>query len=392
MLLRFEVTNHRSICAPVELSMVALDGERPEARRSERLDESVLAVAGIYGPNASGKSNVLDALSWLADSVRDSFRTWEGCIPRSPFRFGDGPSLPTSFEIEVLIGDVRYAYQLSVDDEKVLTESLHFYPHGRRNMLFERVGSELSTGRDFRATAGIRTLLAPRTLVVSSALRLSHPTIEPFGKFMSAIRNVTPVTARSSESAASVKNWFDEKASALKLFRFADLGIEDVVYSTNGEGRPKPVFRHSAGTAATTFELDDESIGTRVWFVLVHPLLAVLEHGGILLFDELDASLHPTLSARVVEMFQDPRTNPRNAQLIFSSHDTSLLNVLNRDEVWLTEKDASGATSLTALAEYKLRKDQNIERSYVQGRFGAIPDLDRFMLFEALGLRSSSDA
>ncbi len=107
---------------------------------------------------------------------------------------------------------------------------------------------------------------------------------------------------------------------------------------------------------------------------------------------EIDASLHPRLSACLLELFQDPETNPYGAQLIFTTHDTSLLNHLNRDEVWLTEKSESGATTLTALAEYggdKVRRSLNLERAYLQGRFGAVPELDQFTLRRALGLVSS---
>src|SRR5690606_6888698 len=102
--------------------------------------------------------------------------------------------------------------------------------------------------------------------------------------------------------------------------------------------------------------------GTRTWFRLIGPVLRVLRTGQTLLFDEIDASLHPRLSARLLELFQDPETNPRGAQLIFTTHDTSLLNHLNRDEVWLTEKAPGGYTELTALAEYggdKVRRSLN---------------------------------
>jgi len=114
-----------------------------------------------------------------------------------------------------------------------------------------------------------------------------------------------------------------------------------------------------------------------------------------LLFDEIDASLHPRLSARLIEIFQDPATNPRGAQLIFTTHDTSLLNSLNRDEVWLTEKGESGETTLTALAEFggdKVRRSLNLEKAYLQGRFGAVPELDQAALRRVLGLASGGES
>ena len=108
-----------------------------------------------------------------------------------------------------------------------------------------------------------------------------------------------------------------------------------------------------------------------------------------LLFDEIGASLHPRLSSQLIELFQDPKTNPHNAQLVFTTHDTSLLNVLNRDEVWLTEKGSDGDSRLTALAEYgtaRVRKSVNLERAYLQGRFGAVPEVDQIAIRHALGL------
>jgi AAA15 family ATPase/GTPase len=132
-----------------------------------------------------------------------------------------------------------------------------------------------------------------------------------------------------------------------------------------------------------------ESEGTRTWFALIGPVLSALRAGFLVLFDELDASLHPTLSAHLVRLFHDPATNPKGAQLVFTSHDTSLLNHLNRDEVWLTEKLEDGTTRLGALAEFageRVRKSQNLEKAYLHGRFGALPDVDRTEMLRALGL------
>jgi AAA15 family ATPase/GTPase len=129
--------------------------------------------------------------------------------------------------------------------------------------------------------------------------------------------------------------------------RFADLGIDDVelVQDEQGEDDFRVRLIHKAGEQDLPFELADESAGTRMWFTLIGPVLAALRRGQVLLFDEIDASLHPKLSARLLELFQDPVTNPSGAQLLFTTHDTSLLNHLNRDEVWLTEKGSDGATA-----------------------------------------------
>jgi hypothetical protein len=184
-----------------------------------------------------------------------------------------------------------------------------------------------------------------------------------------------------------------ERKLALELLRFADLGIDDVRVFAHQDGREVRLV-HRGGDEELTFALPDESAGTRTWFRLIGPVLAALRHGHLLLFDEIDACLHPQLSARLIELFQDPVTNPRNAQLIFSTHDTSLLNHLNRDEVRLTEKGADGATTLTALAEFsgeKVRRSLNLEKAYLHGRFGAVPELDQSTLREALGTPPSED-
>ena len=130
--------------------------------------------------------------------------------------------------------------------------------------------------------------------------------------------------------------------------------------------------------------LEEESHGTQTLFRLALPILQAIEEGGILLVDELEASLHPTLAQHIVRQFNDPTTNPRNAQLLFATQDTNRLGTtlgeptLRRDQVWLTEKDGEGATILYPLSDYKPRKAENLERGYLQGRYGATPYLGYF--------------
>jgi len=191
-------------------------------------------------------------------------------------------------------------------------------------------------------------------------------------------------------------NPFGGRESALALLRFADLGIDDVLVTEEAQSEPQTQetrrylrLLHRAVDEHVPFELYEESEGTQTWFRLIGPTIRALRTGQTLLLDEIDASLHPRLSARLLELFQDPQTNPRGAQLIFTSHDTSLLSHLNRDEVWLTEKGTDGATTLTALADFggdKVRRSLNLERAYLQGRFGAVPEFDQYELRRALGM------
>lgn len=415
VLLRFEVSNHRSIMDPVELSMIAVDTDRPAVRTFDRLPESVLTVAGIYGPNASGKSNVLDALMWLSSAVGNSLRAWEDLIPRDPFRFGDGPQTPSTYEVDMIVSGVRYTYRLEVDDCQVIFESLHSYPERRPRTLFEREGMEISFRRGLGGQLGIRELLTPTTLALSATVRFDEAEIRMFGRSLVNIGLIGIQSTRRRWKArrpsyligrhhsterifyqdVTTAERLEERDAVLSLLRYADLGIEDVeVVKLVSASNPQAVGRdlrlvHRVAGQRSPIEMDDESEGTLTWFRLVGPALYALRNGQTLLCDELDASLHPRLSARMVELFQDPQTNPHGAQLIFTTHDTSLLNHLNRDEVWLTEKSETGTTSLTALAEYggeKVRRSLNLEKAYLQGRFGAVPELDQYLLHRALGL------
>jgi hypothetical protein len=427
VLLRFEVANYRSILDPVELSMIAVDEDRPAARSFDLLSERVLAIAGIYGPNASGKSNVVEALAWLSMAVGQSLRAWDKIVPREPFKFGHGPETPSWYELEMIVGGVRYAYRLDVDNSSVLFEGLYSYPERRRRVLFEREGLNINFRRGLGSLAGTRELLTPTTLALSAAMRFDEPEVRTFGHHLAGMqvlghnrvaawnrlgagagrelptmqlfdRRDSPQPTLFDESDYSLRG---NRGSALALLRFADLGIDEVQIveadhddarispQARRQPRRRPQLMHRVADQELPFELSEESAGTQTWFTLIGPTLGVLRSGRILLVDEIDASLHPRLSARLLELFQDPDTNPRGAQIIFTTHDTSLLNSLNRDEVWLTEKGDNGATTLTALAEYggdKVRRSLNLERAYLQGRFGAVPELDQFMLRRALGL------
>lgn len=427
MLLRFEASNYRSILGPVELSLIAVDEDRPSVRRFDLLAERVLAIAGIYGPNASGKSNVVEVLAWLSAAVGSSLVAWDQFVPREPFRFGRGPETSSTCEVEMVVHGVRYAYRVEVSDSAVLFEGLYSYPERRRRVLFEREGMEIHFRRGLGLLAGTRELLTPTTLALSAAMRFGDPEVGPFGRHLSAIRVLgarrrtqwrrLPAGAGYGPGESSTERLFggpalpvqptlfddddgefapfDSRESALALLRFADLGIDDVqIVEDRDPAQPRRRLQliHRVEGEEVPFDLAEESAGTQTWFSLIGPALTALRRGQVLLFDEIDASLHPRLSARLLELFQDPKTNPRGAQLIFTTHDTSLLNHLNRDEVWLTEKGDNGATTLTALAEYggdKVRRSLNLERAYLQGRFGAVPELDQFTLRRALGLEAS---
>ena len=425
MLLRFRVSNHRSILEPVELSMIAVDEDRAATRGFDSLPERVLTVAGIYGPNASGKSNVLEAMAWLSMAVATSLRGWEDYIPRDAHRFGRGPDSPTEFELDLVADGVRFVYRLEVDDSVVLSERLDSYPERRRRNLFTRDKQEIDFRRDLDGVRGIRELLTPTTLALSAARRVGSSVFGSVGQVLGrmgilgirrrrllrlGVAGLMDSTTRLLLGGAEVaeasetplvgtpdgRSAATDPSLAMDLLRFADPGIDDFVtieeHSAGPRGpRRRPGLVHRGERERVAFELEEESAGTQTWFRLIGPALAALRNGRILLLDEIDASLHPRLSVRLIEMFQDPETNTRGAQLVFTSHDTSLLNNLNRDEVWLTEKTADATTRLVGLAEFggeRVRRSLNLERAYLQGRFGAVPAVDQVAVRRALGLVS----
>ncbi|MFG2051647.1 ATP/GTP-binding protein [Micromonospora sp. NPDC048935] len=439
MLIRFEAGNYRSIAEGVELSMVAVDRDREAARDAPHLGESLLTRAAIYGPNASGKSNVVGALAWLRDAVEDSLRLWEDEIPLEPFAFSSGLADSSEFVIETTVDGVRFEYIVELDARHIIYEGLFHYPEKKRRRIFEREGSELKLQRGLGALSGTRELLTERTLALSGARRFDEPLVTNFARDILRIQVLgqLPRRGRSAfynrfrprhSAKADTTRWFDgpendqpslfsffgegdivlgderkewstlsRRQQALALLRLADLGIEDVVIdrqevvSGTGETMTQRRLRllHRSGNDSAPLDFSAESEGTRTWFGLIGAVLTALQAGSIVIFDELDASLHPTLSAELLRVFQSPVTNPHGAQLIFTSHDTSLLNHLNRDEVWLTEKQLDGSTRLGALAEFageRVRKSQNLESAYLHGRFGALPQVDQTEFLRALGL------
>lgn len=423
MLIRFEAANFRSILEPVELSMVAIDSAREAAQEVPSLGESLLHVAAIFGPNASGKSNIIAAFRWIRDAVQNSLHVWDETIPIEPFAFAGGSDRLSQFTVEAVIHDVRFEYLVELDRRAVAYEGLFHYPEKKRRRIFEREGGELKLQRGLGNLSGTRELLTERTLALSIARRFNEPLVSDFAAELLHVQTLglpshgrpTPADWRSTDSLfepeselgqeplfeMSDPGKFDDtdRAQGLALLRLADLGIDGVVAADEADSSPRGTTRrgrtrrlwltHRTGVDSVPLDFAAESSGTRTWFRMIGPLLMALKQGSLLLFDELDASLHPTLSQEVIALFQDPATNPRDAQLVFTTHDTSLLNYLNRDEVWLTEKTDGGATRLGALAEFageRVRTSVNLEKAYLHGRFGALPDADRTELLRAMGL------
>lgn len=405
VLIRFRVENHRSIRDEQELSLVASSlSEHPESVvHAERYDVDLLRVAAVYGANASGKSTLFDALSFMRSAVLESQRTWEPYhgVPRTPFALDpDMRDEPSLFAVDLLIGEVRYEYGFVVDSSRVLEEWLSAYPKGRRQDWMTRDASRKEEFTFSRLLAGenrlISALTRPNSLFLSAAAQNNHTALGPLYDWFSSALWIIDDLRRESFIQQVARRCEDEgyRMSLLSILEAADLGIGGIDVAPDGkvpagwsllpgeskfldeiESTPLRLRHRSASRADVGLPWSRESGGTRALLGLAGPMIDVLESGGTLVVDEFDRSLHPHLALKVVAMFNDPAINPRNAQLVFNTHDTNLLDtsILRRDQVWFTEKGDDGATHLYPLTDFRARKHENLERGYLQGRYGAVP-------------------
>lgn len=402
MLLRFRTANHRSLRDEVELSLVS-QPRKGEPKPAGALPEAV-RVAGIYGANASGKSNVLDAMGFLAEAVANSLAGWPptGGVPRTPFLLDSvSRSAPSLYEVDFVLKDVRHTYGFEVDDQSVRAEWLYSYPTGsRKRTLFEREGDTFRFGRTLAGSNSvIAGLVRPNSLFLSVAAANSHPLLTDVFRWIEQLlpadsfghggfnRLAAALSARHAASDLQYDAWI----------RVADLGIDTVRFEADDEfpGADTPGdlvvhlrggkinFTHAVpGGDSMELRFEDESAGTQMWLALAGYVIPRMLLGQLVMVDEVDSSLHPKLSAALIQMFKDPLINKRGAQLVFTSHDVSLLGnliddeILDRDEVWFTEKDCAGATTLFPLTDFQPRRGENFERAYLQGRYGAVPYVD----------------
>ncbi|WP_186404685.1 AAA family ATPase [[Actinomadura] parvosata] len=381
-----------------------------------------LPAVGVFGPNASGKSNLLDALKYMCWAVRNSHQKWnpDGPISRRPFLLDDdGPARPSEYEVDIVAEGVRYNYGFSLDDMCVREEWLYAYPEKRRRMLFERTrGEPMRFGPTLTGQRKVtERAVRDNSLFLSAAYANNLESIRPIYRWFSRrcrSANTANEQARLGTSLHLLEK-HDSKA-VLDLLNFADLGvvgmsikklemskedrekfyrvlqaleIDDTGVNLDSVSREVEI-QHRTATGPKSLDFNSESTGTRTWLSMLGPILVTLGTGSLLVVDELDARLHPSLTAELVRLFQDPAINTKGGQLLFNSHDVTLLGGkaqfrLHRDQIWFTEKDETGGTRVYPLTEYRVREGlDNIERSYLRGRYGATPFFDETILLELI--------
>lgn len=424
MLLRFRVSNHLSFREPQELSLVTSslkDQEAgliacPPAPRG-----GVLPAAVIYGPNASGKTNLLHALIFMKQAVTESHihAAPGGGVPRAAFLLDSARAAkPSRFEIDFVMDGVPYNYGFEASDEAFLSEWLYDFPNARARLLFERGGSDFRFGRSLQGRNRIVSeLTKSNSLFLSVSAQMDHKQLTRVFEYFSSIRDIPNlgsqadlfsvishgeiITDKLIEFLKSIdRNVVNFRLRDVEIpedeFRRVFGGIYDAVkgevtpeignpymqiFDRIQSGEPLSVVqlgRKSRGGDPVYFAPGLESAGTLRLMAALGLVFRDLDRGSLFLIDELDASLHTHAAEAVLALFCSPETNPKGAQLIATTHDTNLLNspLLRRDQIWFTEKDADGATRLYPLTDIRTRKGDDIERAYLQGRYGAIPSDD----------------
>jgi predicted ATPase len=207
---------------------------------------------------------------------------------------------------------------------------------------------------------------------------------------------INPEEDRADREAFTVRELKGERGERIReLLTVADLGISDALAETDEGGRTAVRLMHQGADGDVPFDWSQESFGTRSWFALLGPILLALDSGAVLTVDELDSSLHPGFATEVVRLFTDPEVNTEGAQLLFTSHDATLMGdrdthrLLEPDQVWLTAKDREGATELYPLSDAEPGPNEDLERSYLLGRFGAVPRLSQGQVGRRLRVRKA---
>lgn len=418
MFIEFTVTNYRSIRDTQTLSTAASKYYKGFAE-TNCFDSNVaglpklLRSAVIYGPNAAGKSNLFRALHFMQSFVLLSHSQQEGqAINAIPFALNSHTQAdPSEFEIFFVQDNVRYQYGFAVNRVRVTKEWLMAYPEGKAQRWYEReydakadkekwyFGSKFSGRRQLWQEA-----TSINTLFLSRAIQLNNEQLKPvFNWFQNKLAVILPGEQINLQFSIDQCASSEGQQRIMEFMNSADISIsgvavkkipippirpemlppdmpqpikEQVLRDMQGKEFPDVQFLHKMDTGETVpFSFVDESHGTRKLFAFAGPWLDVLANGRVLFVDELDTSIHPLMVRFLIDLFQNQKSNKHNAQLLFTTHDTSVLDadIFRRDQIWFVEKDSEQASKLYPLSDFNPRKGEALAKGYLQGRYGALP-------------------
>ncbi len=417
MIVEFSVKNFRSF---KELSTLSLEAESLKTGKRSLLHTAqgkLLPSVGIFGHNASGKSNLAKALAYMQWAMLNSDYLNQPTTKSplfQPFLLNVESCKEPSF-FQILLWDseekTEYRYGFEINADHIVSEWLEtttrVKKNRRRRQIFLRKGQEfLKLDESIKESVGHLTSNVRATaLALTVFAQFADPICSRVIKLMNR-PNFMIIDGRAADPTGyAMQQYYEKPELALKvlqLLKKLDLGIQDLkvirepfteVHLNAVPNELKPLFSQSSDVfrAVTIHKLhgssgknhrvefdfnNQESFGTRRLFALMVLLVQILDVGGVFVFDELGSSIHPFMSREIVALFQNKETNPKDAQLIFCSHETYLLSNLvglRQDQIWFTEKNAQEETVLRSLLDYNMRSDSEFEKNYRQGRFGAVP-------------------
>jgi AAA15 family ATPase/GTPase len=424
MLVQFSVKNYKTFESEAKISFVASKyyAERVEDNVVDfpKFDLKLLKSAVIYGANASGKSKLFDSMDFAKRFILSSANDHQinEPIQVDSFRLNSATiKAPSVFEIIFIHKNEMYRYGFEVTTQKVVTEWLYHRPNSKEIELFFRDEQKFEIHpTKFKVKDLIdNNRIRPNALMLSAAASWNDKIASTVLSWVKDNFNIISGLKEQNYIGYSIGKLKENKTKneILRLIKNADLGIDDLTPQIlEADSLPKElpkelkeilekkmkedgaefasdvITSHKKFNAtkedseSTTFSMDDdESSGTKKYFALSGPILETLKNGEVLVIDELDAKLHPNLTHKIIELFNSKTKNPLNAQLLFNTHDTNLLdlNLFRRDQIWFTEKDRYGAASLYSLSDIKgVRKEDPLEKNYISGKYGAIPFLGDF--------------
>ena len=420
MLVSFRSSNARSFRDDLEFSLEATAMSEQGIPRDVPWRQGgarplrILPAAGIFGANASGKSNFLRVLGDMRHLVLGSFSGDRNRrLDTHPFQLdADHATGPSSYEVDLVLDGIRFEYGFTLDASRVISEYARHYPRGKSALIFRREGLDVQLGERDRAKGrAVGEILRQNALYLSAAAAADHPGLQPLYEWFGSNLMLCEASSREARWSYTTRLMSvpDRRDLVLAMLRAADLGITDakvrepdpemmdritraiqVLQNEYDSENVQPVkidttpflkiaLSHRGQSGNVEFETADESLGTLIWLGLTGPVLDALATGSVLLVDELESSLHPALVKQLVRIFQNQRTNPNGAQLVFNSFEAGLLGnsvddrILGRDQVWFTEKLHDGSTRLYPLTDLSPRKAEAVTRRYLDGRYGATP-------------------
>lgn len=377
MILEIRLRNMFSFRDEITLDLQAAKIQTKKARELEGNlfsagGEQMLKSVALFGANASGKSNVIKAIRACVGMVRSSHNyNADTKFAIAPFKFGDGAGKPSSFYIRFLLEEVEYEYSFSFMHDEIITETLYYYPNGRRSLVFSRDesrGAEKKDVYEFKTAVkrpfDVADNTSKKTLYISRASQMDR---EIARKIFLFFCNDIVLDYQVADMDSLDALFKARKEQMLEALRTADSDIVDFKIQNNA------ITTYHRTNPSVPFDFEtEESEGTKTLFRMMLRMIGIIHEGKLLLVDEIDNSLHTQLVEFVIGLFN----RSDHAQLVYTSHNTHLLNTdfQRRDQVYFVNKREDGSSDLYSLFDFKdFRDTLDMEKAYLQGRFDAIP-------------------